>query len=122
MNFDNFLYNCLLRGFTIMGINTKKIDRMALLRAKKKEYQEFIKTLDLKPIVEYFELGVEAQYFKMPDPNNPGRFKTLGKNGDLWWGFNHEGYQYTLRRQPLKTSGNDMNSIMNELFQSGKKK
>lgn len=122
MNIDNFLYDCILRGFTIMGINHKKIERMAQLRVKKKEYQEFIKLLDLKPIVEYFELGVEAQYFKMPDPNNPERFKTLGKNDDLWWGFNSEGYQYTLRRQPLNTSGNDMNSIINELFQSRKRK
>jgi len=122
MNFDDFLYSCILRGYTIMGVNHKKIDRIKQLRVKKKEYQEFIKTLDLNPIVEYFEMGVEAQYFKMPDPNNPGRFKTLGKNDDLWWGFNDKGYQYTLRRQPLNTSGNDMNSIVNELFQSGKKK
>lgn len=122
MNIDTFLYSCILRGFTIMGINTKKIDRMALLSAKKKEYKEFIKSLDLKPIVEYFELGVEAQYFKMPHPSIPNKQIVLGENDDLWWGFNSEGYQYTLRRQPLNTSGNNMNSIMNELFQSGKRK
>lgn len=115
MNFNDFLYNCILRGFKIMGVNHKKMDRMSLLSTKRKEYQEFIKTLDLKPIVEYFELGVEAHYFKRVDG------KILGKNDNLWWGFNSEGYQYTLRRQPLNTSGNDMKSIMNELFQSGKK-
>ncbi len=113
MNFDNFIYHYLIRGFKIMGINAKKIERISLLKSKKKAYQEFIKNLDLKPIVEYFELGVEAEYFRRDDG------KKLGLNDNLFWGFNHKGYQYTLRRQPLNTAGNNIGSIMNEMFQKG---
>lgn len=103
-----------------MGVNTKKINKMALLRAKKKEYQEFIKSIDLNPIVEYFELGVDAQYFKITHPTIPNKQIILGRNDNLFWGFNSGGYQYTLRRQPLNTSGNNINSIMNELLQKNK--
>ena len=72
--------------------------------------------------MEYFEKGIDAKAFIMPPNPMFPKGKVLEKNEDLWWGFNSKGYQYTLRRQPLNTSGNDMNSIMNELFQSGKKK
>jgi hypothetical protein len=106
----------MLRGFTVMGVNQKKINRMILLKENQRKYQEFIKTLDLKPIVEYFELGIEARQF-----TDAMTGRVLTKNDNLFWGFNSEGYQYTLRRQPLNTSGNDMSSIMNELLQGRNK-
>jgi len=112
MNYDKFFYDMYLRGFEIMGVNKKKIDRMALLRQYVKEYQDFIKELDLNPIVDYFEIGLKAREFK---DFNTGRILT--KNDNLFWGFNHKGYQYTLRRQPLQTQGNNINAIMNQILQ-----
>ncbi len=119
MNFDTFLYNCILRGFKIMGINAKKIERIKTHRENLKIYHEFLKTLNLKPIEEYFELGVEAEAFRMPPNSLHPKGKLLGKNDNLFWGFNSKGYQYTLRRQPLNTGRNNVDSIMNEMFQKG---
>ena len=114
MSYNNFLYDCLLQGYKIMGVNQKKIDRMIQLKEFKREYQEFIKDLDLNPIVEYFELGIKARYFK----NQVG--KVLERNDNLFWGFNHGAYQYTLRRQPAKTTGNTIGDIMNQMIQGRK--
>lgn len=111
MNFNNFFYHCILQGYEIMGINKKKIERLAQLKKWQEEYQEFIKMLDLNPIVNYFEKGVKAKQFRQQDG------KILGRNDNLFWGFNHSGYQYTLRRQPLNTIGKDMGSIINEMLQ-----
>ena len=72
--------------------------------------------MDLDPIVDYFELGLEAEIFKDMNTNKP-----LSKKDNLFWGFNHKGYQYTLRRQPLNTTQNTIGSIMNQIFQSGEK-
>ena len=94
-----------------MGVNQKKIDRMVQLKEWEREYQEFIKTLNLNPIAKYFELGVKAKQFKRQDG------KILGRNDNLFFGFNHEGYQYTLRRQPLQVTGNNMNAIINQMLQ-----
>jgi hypothetical protein len=96
-----------------MGFSKAKIEKMAQLRKLQEEYQEWIRTLDLKPIVDYFERGVEANQFR--DQNN----KILGRNDQLFWGFNHAGYQYTLRRQPLRTTGKNMNSLINDILQKG---
>lgn len=111
-DYDKFFLHMYLRGFEIMGVNKKKIDRMALLRQYIKEYKDFIKQFDLKPIVEYFEVGLKANQFKDFRTN-----RILGKNENLWWGFNSGGYQYTLRRQPLRAQGNNVNDIMNQLLQ-----
>ena len=122
MNFDNFIYHYLIRGFKIMGINAKKIERIKLQRAFQRQFNEFKKTLNLKPIEEYFELGVEAgAFFMPPNPVFP-KGKILTKNEDLFWGFNSNGYQYTLRRQPLNTGGNNIDSIMNEMLQKQRQK
>ena len=113
MNFDNFFLACYLTGYKIMGIDKTKIERMALRKKIQEEYQEFIRTLDLSVIVDYFEKGVHARQFRQQDG------KILGRNDNLFWGFYDKGYQYTLRRQPIKTPKNDMNSIINEMFQKG---
>ena len=113
MNLDTFFYHSLLRGYEILGINKVKIERMALFKKWQEEYQEFLKSLKLQPIVEYFEKGVKAKQFRQQDG------KILGRNDNLFWGFNHGGYQYTLRRQPQKTSGNDINSIISQMLQKG---
>ena len=122
MNFDTFLYNYILKGFKIMGINAKKIERIKLHRELIRRFQEFKKSLNLKPLEEYFELGVEAgAFFMPPNPMFP-EGKVLTKNENLFWGFNSNGYQYTLRRQPLNTGGNRIDSIMNEIFQKQRQK
>ena len=113
MNLNSFFLSCFLRGYEIMGVNKTKIERMALMKKLQKEYQEFIRTLDLSVIVEYFEKGVEANQFRQQNG------KILGRNDNLFWGFNDRGYQYTLRRQPRKVTKNDMSSIINEMFQKG---
>lgn len=101
MDLDNFIYYYLLRGFKIMGINAKKIERIKLQREFVSQFQEFKRTLNLRPVEEYFELGVEAGAFQiLGNPMFP-EGKVLGKNDDLFWGFNSKGYQYTLRRQKL---------------------
>ena len=108
----------MLKGFQIMGINAKKIERIKAHKENLRIFEEFKKTLNLKPIVEYFEKGIDAEAFIMPPNPMFPKGKVLERNEDLWWGFNSKGYQYTLRRQPLNT----VDSVMNELFQKQRQK
>ena len=122
MNFDTFLYNYILKGFTIMGVKAKKIERIKIHKENLKKYQEFLKTLNLQPIEDYFVLGVEAEAFRISPNSMFPKGKILGKNDNLFWGFNSKGYQYTLRRQPLNTGGNNIDAIVNEIFQKQRQK
>ena len=92
-------------------MSLKKIEREKKRHESVLKYKDFVKSLDLKPIVYYFEYGVDAGIFK----NRTG--KRLEKNDDLWWGFNHGKYQYTLRRQSIKE--NSFMSAMNVNYNGG---
>ena len=109
MDFNDFFYYCLLQGFEIMGMSKKRAEKIALLKENQRKYQEFVKQFDLKPIVEYFEYGLEAQVFtdKMTG-------KILQKNENLFWGFNHAGYQYLLARKPIRKAKSPLQDILNE--------
>lgn len=75
----------------------KKEDRkQEMLRRLWEEYEDFKKEFDLNPIVEYFKIGLKVGIFKNPLNGQP-----LTAKDSLFWGFNHDGYQYTLRRQPI---------------------
>lgn len=121
MSYNNFLYDQILRGYQIMGVNQKKIERLAQLEENKKEYQDFLKTMDMKPVFEYFKLGLEANQFK---DNQTG--KLLGKHDNLFWRFNAGGYQYLLCRRPIRNPiqnpNNPFSSIVNDILMEMKSK
>ena len=109
---NDYLLNMYLRGFKTMGVNYKKIEMHAKWKQAQKEYEDFKKQFDLNPIVDYFEVGLKAKIFKNPLNGQP-----LTENDSLFWGFNHDGYQYTLRRQPISTvprmePQNPLNSLL----------
>jgi hypothetical protein len=79
-----------------MGTGMNKVERYAAYKVALQNYQDFKQQFDLNPIVDYFTVGLEAKIFKNPLNNKP-----LTKNDNLFWGFNHDGYQYTLRRQRI---------------------
>ena len=88
MNFDKFLYNSLLYGFTIMGVNNKNQNRASFRHLIIQKKQELFQVL-----YEYFELGLQAGIF-----GEGG--KLSGPNDRLWTGFNHGPYIYFIHRQP----------------------
>lgn len=109
MDISTFIYNLILRGYEIIGFDKKKAERIALLQKNKQKFNDFTKSLDLMPIVRYFEFGLEAQVFT---DNMTG--KVLQKNHNLFWGFNHAGYQYLLSRRPIPQTRNPLQNILNE--------
>lgn len=113
MNLDDFLYSSILRGYEIMGLDQKRIDRMIQLKEAKREYQSFLDDIDVSIIEDYFKLGLKANVF---------RTKTntlLSDRDNLFWRFDNKGYQYLLCRRPLNFMGRDMNSIIKEILQKG---
>jgi hypothetical protein len=113
-----YFYDMEIRGYEIMGVNKTKIDRMKILREAKGKWKDFLKELDLSAVVNYFEIGVDAQSFT---DMNTGRILTA--KDDLMFGFNQGGYQYTLRRQPLNTIVKTLEDIVNQTLQgSGQKR
>lgn len=113
MSYNNFLYDQMLRGFKILGVNQKKIDRMVQLKEAKREYQDFLDDIDITVIEDYFKLGLKANVFR--ERSN----KVLGARDNLFWRFNSKGFQYLLCRRPLNFVGKDMNSIINDVLQQG---
>ena len=45
MDLDKFLYNSLLNGFTIMGINNKNLERISLRQLVVEKKQELFRVL-----------------------------------------------------------------------------
>lgn len=111
MNFDDFLYDKVLQGFEIMGINQKKIDRMLQLKESQRKYQDFLDDIDVRVIEDYFKIGLKANVFR--DKNN----RVLGVRDNLFWRFKKDGFQYLLCRRPLNFAGTDMNAIINDILQ-----
>lgn len=115
MNITNFIYNKLLQGYKIMGINQKKIDREAILKAWKQKYTDYVKSLDLKPLQEYIDIGMKAQVFR-----DIRTLEILKDKDDIMFGFPKDGYLYTFRRQPLNIPPPqpqiDLNNVKVETF------
>ncbi|KKL88159.1 hypothetical protein LCGC14_1927480 [marine sediment metagenome] len=111
MDLDKFLYNSLLNGFTIMGINNKNLERISLRQLVVEKKQELFRVL-----YEYFELGLRAGIF-----GNGG--KLSGSNDRLWTGFNHGPYVYFVHRQPQpkKSPTPQFNPLLNNIPQRKKK-
>lgn len=105
MNLENFLYNSILSGFTIMGINNKNLERISLQQLVVNKKKELFRTL-----FEYFELGLRANIFG--EGGNPS-----GPNDRLWTGFNHGQYIYFVHRQPKgkKSPSPQFGSILNNV-------
>jgi len=107
---NDYLLNQYLRGYKIMGMPKNKVERYAAYKKALQDYDDFKKEFDLNPIVDYFKVGLEAKVFRNPLNNQP-----LTANDNLFWGFNHDGYQYTLRRQRIRQPtqfNNPLNSLL----------
>ena len=88
-----------------------KIERIEKYKKLLQEFEDFKKDFDLNPIVDYFKIGLEVKIFK-----NPLNGKPLTEKDNLFFGFNHDGYQYTLRRQPIhKNNDNDFDFLRSML-------
>ena len=116
MDLNDFFYYSLLQGYKIMGVDKTRIERIAQIKEYKRLYNDFINSLDLdkelkNPIVEYFEMTLRAREFK------DMKGKILGKNANLYFGFDKAGYRYVVKRHPLKTSGKYLGDIMNQMLQ-----
>jgi len=109
---DEFIYNIYLQGREIIGVN--KVERLIKEKEARGRYKDFCEELDLKPILEYFQLGLEAKVFT--DRNG----KLLSEDDDLFWGIAIGKYQYTFRRQPLEKLTNTKKEwLLQELTRQG---
>lgn len=111
MDLNDFFYYSFLQGYKIMGVDKTKIERIAQIKEFERLYQEFVDTIDTSTIEDYFKLALNAKVFRAKNGH------LLKGNDNLFWRFNSKGYQYLLCRRPIKTSGNYIGNIMNELFQ-----
>lgn len=105
MDLDKFLYNSILSGFTIMGINNKNLERVSYHQLIVKKKQELFRVLH-----EYFELGLRAGIFDQGG-------KLSGPNDRLWTGFNQGPYVYFVHRQfkPKKGAIPQINPLLNNI-------
>jgi len=128
----DFMLGKYLQGFKVIGINYKKIERHALLKENQKKYQAFKQQLDLSMLHEYFKLGIEAEIFIETRCTNCGMVgiarnqpcwqcrcpthlvRTKQEGEDLFFEFDHEGYNYKFRRQNI-TPVLPKNPIYNKL-------
>lgn len=119
---DDFIRDMHLQGYEVIGVDYTKAIRKTQEKEKKRKINRFLNSLDLSMLYEYFEMGLEVGAFvetrctqcgmvgvirEQPCYNCgcPTHFVRQKQEGeDLFFGFDHEGYTYTFRRQNLAKS------------------
>jgi len=107
MDYYEYFYNMMLRGYEVVNVSYKKIMKDVELRANKDKLKDFIKDhFDKKMIADYFKMGIKAKIFK---DSRTG--KLLTENDQLFFGFEDSKFQYTIRRQALVVRDNNANIV-----------